>query len=250
MNKTLQRSLLLIGAAGFLFFGANRLLHYNENRALQGQQIRLSRAIEAGDRLVGHGEAVRHYRDLKPQIPEVQLRILQRQWLIALEMLDEIRTARSNPFLAQEVPRFYDRLTTHLADMEERCDLLLAQSPSLTERVTWRVFNVRAAVKIVASLVVLETENNWKKVRGRLQGARSDLTSAMDMVDRTAASSMERNICRWNLEILAQQEVKRARKSAEGGAEHRLELRENLEAIIPEKGGFAAGKGMLGTMKK
>jgi hypothetical protein len=105
-------------------------------------------------------------------------------------------------------------------------------------------------VKIVSSFLVLETEKNWKKVRGKLKEATSDLKSAIDIVDKTASSNLEKNICRWNLEILGQQQPGKKMKLAESDAEHHLVLRDNLEAIIPEKGGYAPGEAMGGAMKK
>jgi hypothetical protein len=250
MKKTIQRSLLLVAAAAFTLLGIHRFSEYNTNRSLELQNIRLSRGIDAGDNLADHENAVRCYRDLKPMIPEVHLRILQRQWLIALERLEEIRIAQSNTLLKKDVPLLYRQLAEHLREMENRCDLVLADTEALRGDIAWRICNVRALVKIVSSFLVLETEKNWKKVRGKLKEATSDLKSAIDIVDKTASSNLEKNICRWNLEILGQQQPGKKMKLAESDAEHHLVLRDNLEAIIPEKGGYAPGEAMGGAMKK
>ena len=250
MNNAMQRSLLWVVAAAFILLGINRLFHYNNNRSLELEAARLSRGIETGDRLADHHDAVRYYKDLKPAIPEVHLRILQRQWLIALEILDDIRIAQSNTSLAKEVPLLYDRLSKHLRDMEERCDLVLDDTDALRAQIGWRIFNVRAVVKTVASLVVLETEENLNKVQRTLKEAIADLKSAIDAVDGIASANLEKNICRWNLEILGQQQGVKKGKSPETEVDHHLGLQENLEAIIPEKAGYTSGKVLGREMRK
>jgi hypothetical protein len=144
----------------------------------------------------------------------------------------------------------YNRLEGLLEDMKDRSDFILTEFESLRGDIIWRVFNIRGSVRILASFIVLETERNWKKVRGTMKEAISDLKSAVDTVDKTYSATFEKNIPRWNLELLQGQQFVKKIKLTKVEAERRLELRDNLEAIIPEKGGYAPGEPMERRMKK
>ncbi len=250
MKNIIRLSVSLFAAAMFIFLGVISMLHYLENRSLELQNTRLKQDIELGDNLDDHNKAVIFYKNLRPLIPEVQLRILQHQWLMSLEILKQIQIAKYNPFLEKDVPALYKKLSDHLEEMKDRCDFVLNEFESLREDITWRVLNIRGSVKILSSFIILETERNWKKVRGAMKDAISDLKSAVDTVDKTYPATFEKNIPRWNLELLQGQEFVKKIKITTMEAERRLELRDNLEAIIPEKGGYAPGEPMERKLKK
>lgn len=242
MKRYLSSFILLVGAIIFIVLGMSSILHYRYYRSLEFQNRNLRQEIQAGDRIMDPYQAVAHYQRLTPMTSEVQLRILQRQWSIALEILHQIQRCSRSPILAKDVPMFYTTLNTHLDKMAEGCNGLLSESESLPEEITWRVYNIRGSVKLLMAFSILETERNWKKVIGIMKEAISDLKSSIASVDKTDTLALDRNVPRWNLELLQGEQFVKKFQFTTVTDDQRLELKDNLEAIIPERGGYAPGE--------
>lgn len=235
-------SLPLLAAVVLALFGVSMILQYKSFGNLASQNEHLRHGIEIAEQIDDQDEAVEYYKSLKPSIPEVQLRILQGQWLIALEIIHQTQLSRNNPVLAKDVPQLFDTLKDHLEDMKDRANFLLADIEPSREDIAWRVHTIKGSVGLMMAFIILETERNWKKVIGIMKEALSDLKAAVDVVDRASQNTFERNIPRWNLEVLHGEQYVRTLTFTKLVAERRLELRENLEAIIPEKGGYLPGE--------
>lgn len=250
MKKIIPFSLPVLGAVVFLVVGANRIIHYLHYRALALQDQRIKYELQIADHIEDHKEAVAYYQNVKPLIPEVQLRILQRQWFIALEVLHQIQLSKFNSALEQDVPALYRTLKELLDGMKDRCNLLLTETELLRDEVAWRVYNMRGGVRLLTVFSILETEKNWEKVSGIMREAISDYKSAIETVDKINVPTFEKNIPRWNLELLhSEQQVKKFEFSRVEETE-RLNIKDNLEAIIPEKGGYAPGEPVERKIKK
>jgi hypothetical protein len=126
--------------------------------------------------------------------------------------------------------------------MAEECSGLLSKSEALPDEIAWQVYNIRGSVKLLTAFSVLETERNWKKVMGIMKEAISDLKSAIASVDRTNTLGLDRNVPRWNLELLQGEQFVKKFQLGTVTDDQRLELKDNLEAIIPERGGYAPGE--------
>jgi hypothetical protein len=250
MKNIIRYSLLLLVLLIFTFLGINRLLRYGHYRTLESEYRHLQHEIQVADSMGDHNVAIDYYKKLKTSLPEVQLRILQRQWLVALEILHQIQLAKYNTVLDKEVPVLFDNLQGHLQDMKDRCNVLLTESDLLPEAIAWRIYNIKGSVNLLSAFIVLETERNWKKVMGTMKDAISALKLAIASVDRAQTEGFERNIPRWNLELLHGEQYVKKLKFTQLEAERRLELRDNLEAIIPEKGGYAPGEPMERKVEK
>ncbi|MFH0812270.1 MAG: hypothetical protein V2A69_05465 [Pseudomonadota bacterium] len=233
-----------MGAVIFIIFGVGSFLRYWNYHTLELQTRNLQQEIRAGDSILDPHQALTHYQKLKPMAPEVQLRILQRQWLIALGILHQIQLTKRNPFLEKDIPELYHSLNTHLDQMNDGCNVILTESEPLSEKATWRVYNIRGSVKLLMAFSILETERNWKKVIGIMKEAISDLKSAIASVDKTNITTFEKNIPRWNLELLQGEQFVKKFEYTTIADDQRLELKDNLEAIIPERGGYAPGEPM------
>lgn len=249
MKARKSTHLLLLGSLVFLALGIERLREYDKTGDRAAQYALLQEAIEEADRVEEEGAAVEAYRKIVPPIPEVQLRILQREWLMALELLRQVQSARYNRALEQEVPELYRRLEDHLDSMKERCGIVLTGNISLREEVAWRIHNLEGAVRLLGAFTVLETERNWKKVGSALAAAIAAFKSAIEKVDETRGSNLERNIPRWNLELLHADIYVKKLKMVEPDKD-RLELRDSLEAVIPERGGYAPGEPLERRIRK
>lgn len=242
MTKRTGLVLSLLAAIVFLVFGLERLLACRQAAEGAAENELLLEAIAEADRIHDNQAALSAYLEIVPSVPEVELRILQRQWLQALEILHQVQRAKYNRTLEGEVPKLYAGLADHLDGMKERCGALLAGDVALRKEVAWRVYNIEGAARLLGAFTVLETERNWKKVMSAMGAAILAFKSAIEAVDTTPLIlSLEKNIPRWNLELLhADIYVKKLKRVAPD--QERLGLRDNLEAVIPEKGGYAPGE--------
>ena len=248
--KTFLRYLPLGLAVGFTVLGVYQFLNLKAYRALESEARELQREVQVGDRLVDHVEAVTHYQGITPKIPEVQLNILQRQWLIALDYLYQIQATRTNTVLQKEFPLLVEQLHAYLDDMHDRCSEVLNRPEPLPPKLAWRLFNLRGCLNLLKAFIVLETEENWKKITGMMREAISDLKTAIEQVDAVHPVTLEANIARWNLELLHSEQFVKLIVRTQADAERRLDLRDNLEAIIPEKGGYAPGEPLQRKVRK
>ena len=194
--------------------------------------------------------AVALYKQLVPLDAAVQLRILQRQWVMALDLLDRIRLSKYHNALDKDLPLLYGSLDALLSEAGERAESVLAESAALPDRYAWRVHNLKAAVTLLKAFVALETEDNWKKVHALLKEAVNELKLAIERVDRLSVPMADKYIPRWNLELLQGRQDIRKILISTPETERRLDLGQSLEAIIPEKGGYAPGNPVERRMKK
>ncbi len=250
MKKQVILFLLVLAVLISSVFGVYSALAYRHFKVLEIQNRQMTNQVNAADAMGNHQKAVALFKAVKPKIPAVELRILQRQWLIALDLLDQIQAARYNLVLEKELPILFQHLSDHLDDMKDRCTYVLTEFEPLRQDVAWRVYNIKGAVNLLRTFVVLETENIREKVSGTMKEAISDLKSAIEIVDRTNAPGVEKNIPRWNMELLQANKYIKKISVSKMDAQRRLDLKENLEAIIPEKGGYSPGEPLDRRMKK
>ena len=248
--KKLFRYLPLGLAVGFTVFGVYQFLSLMTFRSLESEAKKLQREVQVGDRLVDNAEAITHFQGITPEVTEVQLRILQKQWLIALDYLHQLQATRYNKVLQKELPLIVEQLNAHLEDMDDLCSKALARSEPLPPRLAWRLNNISGCLKLLKAFVVLESEENWKKITGIMREAISDLKTAIEHVDASHPINIEANIPRWNLELLHSEQFVKLIVRTQADAERRLDLRENLEAIISEKGGYAPGEPLQRKIRK
>lgn len=242
MKKVLETALPAVIAGVLCVYGVYSAREYTHYRQLERQDLQVQRGMAEAAKIHDDREAVRLYQALTPSTPVGNLNILQREWAIGLDLLQQSALARHNPSLAEDLPRLFSALNDHLASMQERCTQILGESESLPEEVAWRTYNLRGAVRLLKCFVILETEKTWEKAAGTMKEAISDFKSSIAAVDLVSPATIDRNIPRWNLELLrAEEQVKRLQLAKVEEME-RLDLQDNLEAIIPEKGGYAPGE--------
>lgn len=250
MRKRLGFYVPLLLAIVFLGLTAERLLAWREVRAQEMANRRLKEQILKADRVADAEQAIALYRAIMPPQPEVELRILQRQWGQALEILRQIRRARYNPLLEPDIQELYGRLDVLLDEMKERCGALLAEGKTLRAEVGWRAANLQGAVKLMNAFSVAETERNPKKVAAILREAIGHFKSAVETVDTVASAGWSRNVPRWNLELLYGEQMVERFRLAEPDVQRQLDIRDNLDAVLPEQGGYAPGEAVDRKIRK
>ena len=250
MKNRVTFALPFVGALLLAVCGAYSGQQYRRYHALETQHRNWQNVIRKADLLNDPQEAMDLYKTLPPAIPEVRLRILQRQWAIALDSLQRINRVKFNRTLQSDVAPLLQALQKHLDEMKERANGLLAEPAALRQEIAWRAYNLAGAVKLFTAFLVLETERNAPKAGGLLKEAIADYKAAIQAVDASPGSPREKNIPRWNLELLyARQQVSQL-NAAKAETDPRLDLQESLEVLIPEKGGYAPGEPVETRIKK
>lgn len=234
-----------LGAAGIYLSR-----EYRTAKEREAADRQLQTRLREADAITEDTDAVAAYKKLSPALPEIQLRIVQRQWRVALEQLSYLRRARSNSELKNESAVYDGRLARLLDEIVERSGATLADAPSLRPDIVWRLYNTSGAAKVLSALVMLESEQNADKVQGVMRDALADFKAAIEAVDRAGVSPRYRNVPRWNFEVLNGEENVRKFEVSMTDAEKNQALKENLETLIPDIGGYAPGEPLETRVKK
>ena len=239
-SKTI--ALIILLAVSFMLLGIYSASQYRAVQARETRNRLLQQELKAADAIADDSAAAAAYKKLNPALPEIQLRILQRQWRIALELLHYMQRARSNVELQNETGVYSGRLKTLLDEMLDRCSSMLTDAASLRPDIVWQVYNLAGSAKVLSVFVMLENEQNVDKVQGVMRDALTDFKSAIEAVDKTSVPPFQKNIPRWNFELLNGEEYVQKFEVAMTDMEKNQVLKENLETLLPEMGGYAPGE--------
>jgi len=225
-----------------MLLGSYSYREYRHRTVLEAHNRLLQQQLHTADAIADDRAAVAAYKKLRPALPEIQLRILQRQWRIALELMNYLQRARLNAELQGKTDEYGARLTSLLDEMLDRCGGMLTDSASLRSEILWQVYNSAGSAKVLNALVLLENEQTADKVQGVMRDALTDFKAAVEAVDKAHVPPLQKNIPRWNLELLnGEQYVKKIEVSMTD-MEKNQALKENLETLLPEMGGYAPGE--------
>ncbi|MCX8012094.1 MAG: hypothetical protein N3A64_02945 [Desulfobacterota bacterium] len=242
--------ILSIFSLAFFFLTVYLFIQYFEQINREKEQQYLQRAIQSADAIADHQDAVSAYQNIRPMLPEIELRILQRQWYIALEKLKQINLATANSELQEDRLKFIQQLRDHLTDMSDGCDRILTDNISLSDNIIWRIHNIKGAVKLLLAFITFQEEQNPDKAQVFIRDGLSEFKTSIEVVDKVRIPLFEKNIPRWNLEMLISQEYVKKLEVAKTDIEKEQALKENLEALIPEMGGYAPGEPIETKVKK
>lgn len=244
---------LLLGI-GLIFLGLGLVWlddyrrHSAQKRSWQALVAALARADEQPDPESGLVLLQRLPPPAGDQVA-VRFRILHRKWEIAQNRLAELRRARANPLLQGEMDGELAAFTEDLDALEAGCDAEL-DGRKLPPEQRWQLLNLRAGVRAMQALVILEWEENRKKAGTRLEAGIADLKAAIPAVDRATLDAGDRKVPRWNLELLQARGKARRMGWARAADDPKTKLRPNLEALVPESGGYAPGAPVERRMQK
>jgi hypothetical protein len=127
---------------------------------------------------------------------------------------------------------------------------MLADSAALRPDIMWQVYNTSGSARLLNAFLLLEREQNVDKVQGVMRDALTDFKSAIDAVDIADVSPLQRNIPRWNFEMLNGEQFIKKIEVAKTDMEKNQVLKENLETLLPEMGGYAPGEPIETRIKK
>ncbi|MDD2321583.1 MAG: hypothetical protein PHO83_16195 [Geobacteraceae bacterium] len=250
MKTWIGITFIILLSVAFLVLG---IYSTREYRAVTDQEARsrhLQQELLQADAIADDSAAVAAYKKLSPALPEIQLRIVQRQWRIALELLQNMQRARANIELANETDAYSARLKTLLDEMIERCGSTLAEATTLRPDIVWQFYNAAGSAKILSAFVMLETDQNVDKVQSVMREALTDYKAAIEAVDKAGGLPSQKNIPRWNLEVLNGEGSVQQFEVSMTDMEKNQALKENLETLIPEIGGYGPGEPIETIIKK
>ena len=243
-------SLIILLAISFTLLGIYSVSQYRTVKSQEAHNMLLQQELQKADAIADDSAAVAAYIKLQSALPEIQLRILQRQWRSALELLHYMQRARYNVELQNEIGGYSDRLKNLLDEMLDRCGSMLADSASLQSDIIWQVYNAAGSAKLLSAFMMLENGQNVDKVQGVMRDALIDFKAAIEAVDKASVPPLQRNIPRWNFELLNGEQYIKKIEVARTDMEKNQVLKENLETLIPEMGGYAPGEPIETKIKK
>jgi hypothetical protein len=247
-NRTM--ALIILLAAGFMLLGLYSAWQFGAVKVREARYRHLQQELRTADAIADDSAAAAAYKKLRPALPEIQLHILQRQWRIALELLQYMQRARNNTELQNETGVYSTRLKSLLDEMLDRCGSMLADAASLRSDIVWQIYNAAGSAKLLSAFMMLENGQNADKVQGVVRDVLTDYKAAIEAVDKAGAPSLQRNIPRWNFELLNGEQYIKKIEVAMTDMEKNQVLKENLETLIPEMGGYAPGEPIETKIKK
>ena len=252
MTSTNSRTiaLIILVAVSFMLLGVYSARQFYVLKAQETHNRLLQQQLQKTDAVADDSAAAAAYKKLNPALPEIQLRILQRQWRIALELLQYMQRARLNTELQDETGVYSTRLKNLLDEMLDRCGSMLTDAASLRPDIVWQVYNAAGSAKVLSALVMLENDQNVDKVQGVMRDALTDFKAAIEAADKTSIPPMQKNIPRWNFELLNGEQYIKKIEVAMTDMDKNQALKENLETLLPEMGGYAPGEPIETEVKK
>lgn len=250
MKTRITIAIVILLSVALALLGYYSIREYGAATAQEAHNRLLQQEMHKADAIENDNAAAAALKKLSPALPEIQLRIVQRQWRTALQLLQYMQRARNNAELENETAAYGARLKTLLDEMIERCGSTLADSASLSPAIVWQLYNTSGSAKVLSALVMLETEQNVDKVQSVMRDALTDYKAAIEAVDKAGLPPSQKNIPRWNLEVLnGEQNVQKFEVSMTDTEKNKA-LKENLETVIPEIGGYGPGEPIETIIKK
>ncbi len=250
MKTGIAITIIVLLSVAFALLAAYGLREHGAVTAQEARNRLLRQELQKADAMADDGAALAVLKKLSPALPEIQLRIVQREWRMALQLMQYMQRARDNRELSRETDAYAGRLRTLLDGMVERCGATLVDAASLRPAIVWQLYNTAASAKVMTAFVMLETEQNVDKVQSVMRDALTDYKAAIEAVDKAGAPAAQRNIPHWNFEGLNGQENIQKFEVSMSDSDKNQALKENLETLIPEIGGYGPGEPVESIVKK
>lgn len=244
---SLRTVAILLGAAGLLLFIAGSLGWLQTGRR-QHRLETLNQGLAALFRDTDEKIDSRKLHDLAEgagtlglDLPEADYAVLYQQWLQAIGQFDQVSAALDNRYLKPRADELLKALHDDLLALRDAAGRTLETGTGLTPDLSWRIHNLRGCVSVLLAYSVLYFEEDGRKAAKFLADALEDYKQAIRLVDQTSLSSSERALPRWNLELIVSVGEYRLAGIPEIPRADAAEIREQLQAFIPEIPGFSPG---------
>ena len=166
---------------------------------------------------------------------------LHDRWREILWQFDQLLAARENRYIGTTLPEFLDKTRKGLTDLRAECSNYLQDRPEhSTPRAAWKVYNLRGCLAAMAAYLSLEFDSDGRESGKFLNDAIEDFKTALKHADQEKASTFERMLPAWNLEL-----VVGAGETFVIGQDIMEENMINVEAllapVLPNFGGYSPG---------
>ena len=166
---------------------------------------------------------------------------LHDHWLRVLRQFDQLMAARDNRHLAAALPELTDKTRQGLLDLRAECASYLQDRPiHSTPAATWKIYNLRGCLSTMAAYLSLEFDGDGSESGQFLNDAIEDFKAALLHADEEKATTFERMLPGWNLELV----VGAGEVFAVGQEimeDNMLTVQEQLEPVLPNFGGYSPG---------
>ncbi len=242
--KTLS---LLLGAAGLLLLVAGVFSWHRasvQRSRMKDLNLRLAAASREGFASLEEEQLKKLADDAKMlgrPLPEITYADLHRRWRSAVAQFDRVSAALGNRYLEPQAKELLKELHDNLLELRNAGEQALASDQGLSADPAWKIHNLKGSVSVLLAYSVLYYEKDGNKAAKFLTDALEDYKNAIRLVDQTSRSSFERALPRWNLELITSVGEYRRIGMAEIPQANMAEVREQLQAFIPEVPGFSPG---------
>lgn len=208
----------------------------------QGQSVELSELTLLQQRA----------QHLQLTVPSLDYLILYGQWLEALTHFDRLAAGAENRYVASDLDSQRNDVHQSLLQLRATCDKQLRYGEgrqSENNYQHWPIYNLRGAVSVMMAYSLIEFSHDSEKSRTFLADAVEDFKQSIRSVDESAVMPAQRMIPRWNLELIvgAGESVVVGRQL---GGDSVDEMRGQLQAVVPNVGGYSPGAPLETRVRK
>jgi len=167
--------------------------------------------------------------------------LLHDRWRATLWQFDQLLAARENRYVGATLPEFLDKTRKGLLDLRAECTNYLQDRPEhSTPRAAWKIYNLRGCLAAMAAYLSLEFDGDGRESGKFLSDAIEDFKAALKLADEEQASTFERMLPGWNLELIvgAGETFVIGQEIME---ENMITVEEQLEPVLPNFGGYSPG---------
>ncbi len=197
--------------------------------------------VVLADAEIDNRRAIEWYQSLDRENPLLKVRIMRRQWLLALSIFQEKQKPDGDISGLEEASgnesKELDDLLFALQQSGESL-LKVERSPAIV----WRAHNLLGASFLLQAVEALDRDPNLKRSQAYLGLAIGHFKEAITWIDKDHDARDMGNIPRWNLELLSTRKNLSQLVMTRTGAESKLDLKKNLATMLPESAGYMVGE--------
>ncbi|MBW2187363.1 MAG: hypothetical protein JRG71_13495 [Deltaproteobacteria bacterium] len=219
-----------------------QLAQVQQNEEQNGQGVELSELTILQQRA----------QHLQLAVPSLDYLILYHQWLDALTHFDKLVAGAENRYVSSDLDSLRNDVHQSLLQLRARCDKQLRYGDGNEAKNNdhhWPIYNLRGAVSVMMAYSLIEFSQDSEKSRTFLADAVEDFKQSIRSVDESDVLPGQRMIPRWNLELIvgAGESVVVGRQLGGDSVE---EMRGQLQAVVPNVGGYSPGAPLETRVRK
>lgn len=241
---------LVVAIDGAISYQQVSQRHENEQQFYQqlAQAQQQGQSVELSELTLLQQRAQR----LQLAVPSLDYLILYRQWLAALIHFDKLAAGAENRYVSSDLDNLKNDVHQSLLQLRASCDNQLHYADGNEAKnndIQWPIYNLRGAVSVMMAYSLIEFSQDSEKSRTFLGDAVEDFKQSIRSVDESAVMPAQRMIPRWNLELIfgAGESVVVGRKL---GGDSIEEMRGQLQAVVPNVGGYSPGAPLETRVRK